>query len=76
VIAVLSDGEYGTDSAANIATDMLNTFHNVRIGLRVGIGGGVPSESHDIRLGDVMVGAPRGGEGGVFQYDFSKSIQC
>jgi nucleoside phosphorylase len=75
VIAVLPDGEYGTASAANVATNMLSTFHNVRIGLMVGIGGGVPSEKHDVRLGDVVVSAPRGGEGGVFQYDFGKSIQ-
>jgi hypothetical protein len=53
---------------------MLNTFHNIRIGLMLGIGGGVPSKSHDIRLDDVVVSAPRGGEGGVFQYDFGKSI--
>jgi nucleoside phosphorylase len=75
VIAVLPDGEYGTASAANVATNTLNTFHNIRIGLMVGIGGGVPSQSHDIRLGDVVVSAPRGGQGGVFQYDFGKSIQ-
>ncbi|KAJ5305108.1 uncharacterized protein N7443_004768, partial [Penicillium atrosanguineum] len=75
VIAKLPDGEYGTASAASVATDMLNSFHNIRIGLMVGIGGGVPSESHDIRLGDVVVGAPRGGKSGVLQYDFGKSIQ-
>lgn len=75
VIAVLPDGEYGTASAANVATNMLNSFHNVKIGLMVGIGGGVPSERHDIRLGDIVVSAPRGGEGGVFQYDFGKSVQ-
>lgn len=75
VIAVLPDGEYGTASAASVATNMLNSFHNIRVGLMVGIGGGVPSESHDIRLGDVVVSAPRGGESGVFQYDFGKSIQ-
>lgn len=75
VIAVLPDGEYGTASAANVATNMLNSFHNIRIGLMVGIGGGVPSEDHDIRLGDVVVSAPRDGGGGVFQYDFGKSIQ-
>jgi nucleoside phosphorylase len=75
VIAVLPDGEYGTASAASVATNMLNSFPNVRIGLMVGIGGGVPGEKHDIRLGDVVVSAPRNGEGGVFQYDFGKSIQ-
>lgn len=75
VIAVLPDGEYGTDTAASVATNMLNSFPNVRIGLMVGIGGGVPSTKHDVRLGDVVVSAPRDGNGGVFQYDFGKSIQ-
>ncbi|RYO78317.1 hypothetical protein DL764_010131 [Monosporascus ibericus] len=75
VVAVLPDGEYGTSSAASVATNMLHSFPNVRIGLMVGIGGGAPSEKHDIRLGDIVVSAPRDGEGGVFQYDFGKSIQ-
>ena len=75
VIAVLPDGEYGTASAASVARDMLHSFPNVRIGLMVGIGGGAPSQKHDIRLGDIVVSAPRDGNGGVFQYDFSKTIQ-
>ena len=41
----------------------------------VGIGGGAPSRKHDIRLGDIVVSAPRDGKGGVFQYDFGKTIQ-
>jgi nucleoside phosphorylase len=75
VIAVLPDGEYGTSSAASVARDMLHSFSNVRIGLMVGIGGGAPSPKHDIRLGDVVVSAPRDEKGGVFQYDFGKTIQ-
>ncbi|OAQ62928.1 ankyrin repeat domain-containing protein [Pochonia chlamydosporia 170] len=75
VIAVLPDGEYGTSSAANVATHMLHSFPNVRIGLMVGIGGGAPSSKHDIRLGDIVVSAPRDGESGVFGYDFGKAIQ-
>ncbi|KAL2810862.1 hypothetical protein BDW59DRAFT_168089, partial [Aspergillus cavernicola] len=75
VIAVLPDGEYGTAAAAMVATNMQNSFPNVRIGLLVGIGGGVPSERHDVRLGDVVVSAPRDGKGGVFQYDFGKTMQ-
>ncbi|TFB05511.1 Ankyrin repeat domain-containing protein 50 [Trichoderma ghanense] len=75
VIAVLPDGEYGIASAASVARDMLHSFPNVRIGLMVGIGGGAPSRNHDIRLGDVVVSAPRDGMGGVFQYDFGKTIQ-
>ncbi|KAL2861007.1 nucleoside phosphorylase domain-containing protein [Aspergillus lucknowensis] len=64
VIAVLPDGEYGTAVAATVATNMQNSFPNIQIGLLVGIGGGVPSERHDIRLGDVVVSAPRDGKGG------------
>jgi nucleoside phosphorylase len=75
VVAVLPDGEYGTSSAASVARDMLHSFPNIRIGLMVGIGGGAPSPKNDIRLGDVVVSAPRGGRGGVLQYDFGKTIQ-
>ncbi|KAI9773365.1 MAG: hypothetical protein M1840_007580 [Geoglossum simile] len=75
VIAVLPDGEYGISSAASVARDMLHSFPNIRIGLMVGIGGGAPSQKHDIRIGDVVVSAPRNGESGVFQYDFGKTIQ-
>jgi nucleoside phosphorylase len=75
VIAVLPNGEYGTASAAGVARDMLHSFPNVRIGLMVGIGGGAPSSEHDIRLGDIVVSAPRNGTSGVLQYDFGKTIQ-
>jgi len=75
VIAVLPDGEYGIASAASVARDMLHSFPNIRVGLMVGIGGGAPSPKHDIRLGDIVVSAPRDGKGGVFQYDFGKTIQ-
>jgi nucleoside phosphorylase len=75
VIAVLPDGEYGIAAAAGVARDMLHSFPNIRIGLMVGIGGGAPSPKHDIRLGDIVVSAPRDGKGGVFQYDFGKTIQ-
>jgi len=75
VIARLPDGEYGISAATSVARDMLHSFPNVKIGLMVGIGGGAPSRKKDIRLGDIVVSAPRNGEGGVFQYDFGKTIQ-
>jgi nucleoside phosphorylase len=75
VIAVLPDREYGTASAATVAANMLSSFPNVRIGLMVGIAGGAPNEKHDIRLGDIVVSAPQGKDGGVFQYDFGKTVQ-
>jgi nucleoside phosphorylase len=51
------------------------TFPSLRFGLMVGIGGGVPSYEHDIRLGDVVVSQPTGSFGGVIQYDFGKTVQ-
>ncbi len=75
VIAALPEWEYGIASAAGVAANMLSSFPNIRIGLLVGIGGGAPSTRHDIRLGDVVISAPRDGTGGVFQYDFGVALQ-
>lgn len=75
VIAILPKQEYGTNAAAAVARDMLRSFPNIKIGLMVGVGGGVPSVRHDIRLGDVVVSNPHNGLGGVFQYDFGKALQ-
>ncbi|KAK1991679.1 purine and uridine phosphorylase [Colletotrichum falcatum] len=75
VIAVLPNGDYGTATAAAVARDMLHSFPNIRLGLMVGVGGGAPSQKHDIRLGDIVVSSPRDGNSGVFQYDFGKTIQ-
>ena len=75
VIAVLPDGEYGLSSATGVANDMLNSFPDVRVGLMVGIGGGALSSENDIRLGDVVVSSPKNGTGGVYQYDYGKTVQ-
>jgi nucleoside phosphorylase len=74
VIATMPMGEYGIVSAARVAEEMQHTFPNIRIGLMVGIGGGVPTR-HDIRLGDIVVSNPGNGMGGVLQYDFGNTIQ-
>ncbi|PWY64383.1 purine and uridine phosphorylase [Aspergillus eucalypticola CBS 122712] len=60
-------------SAATVAIQMRSAFPSIRFGLMGGIGGGVPSPEHDIRLGDVVVGRPDNQCGGVVQYDFGKS---
>jgi nucleoside phosphorylase len=52
------------------------TFTALRFGLLVGIGGGVPSAEHDVRLGDVVVSKPTDTSGGVIQYDFGKTVQA
>jgi nucleoside phosphorylase len=75
VLACLPTGVIGTLSAARVANQMLQTFERIRFGLMVGIGGGVPSEENDIRLGDVVVSKPTGQSGGMIQYDFGKTVQ-
>jgi nucleoside phosphorylase len=75
VIAVLPRGTYGLSSAASVAANMLNSFPNIRVGLMVGIGGGAPTAKRDIRLGDVVVSSPENHTGGVYQYDYGKTIQ-
>lgn len=42
--------------------------------MMIGIGGGAPSEEHDIRIGDVVVSQPTGQLGGVIQHDFGKTM--
>ncbi|KAB8271024.1 hypothetical protein BDV30DRAFT_228526 [Aspergillus minisclerotigenes] len=72
VIASLPSGRYGTVTAATAAKQMLCSFPSIKFGLMVGIGGGIPSDDHDIRLGDVVVSQPTGAFGGVRQYDCGK----
>lgn len=66
---------YGTTSATAVALQISSAFPNVRCGLMVGIGGGVPSKAADIRLGDIVVSKPVGRFSGVVQYDFGKSLR-
>jgi nucleoside phosphorylase len=74
VIACLPTRVIGTESAANVATHLMDRFPNIKFGLMVGIGGGVPSRNADIRLGDVVVSQPSYGHGGVIQYDMGKRL--
>jgi nucleoside phosphorylase len=71
-IGYLPQGSQGTGAAATVATDMRRTFSSVQLRLLVGIGGGIPSQKNNIRLGDVVVGMPEGIHGGVVQYDLGK----
>lgn len=65
----------GTNQAGSAALHMHNSFENLRFILMVGIGGGIPSRRHDVRLGDVVVSMPSGEYGGVVQYDAGKFLQ-
>ncbi|KAH8172088.1 kinesin light chain [Sarocladium implicatum] len=74
ILTCLSAGKYGTISAAVTTTRLVMRFPALRVGLMVGIGGGVPSESVDIRLGDIAIGIPNGQHPGVVQYDLGKRL--
>ncbi|KAI6350942.1 hypothetical protein MCOR25_010261 [Pyricularia grisea] len=75
VIASLPAGRYGTTSVANTASKLLASVPSIRVGIMVGIGGGIarPNEGRDIRFGDIVVSQPYGTTGGVCQYDLVKA---
>jgi nucleoside phosphorylase len=74
VIACLPAGIIGNTPATTVASNMKRSFP-IKIGLMVGIGGGVPSKKIDIRLGDITVSQPTGSHGGVLQWDYGKTEQ-
>ncbi|KAL9572119.1 hypothetical protein ACKAV7_003836 [Fusarium commune] len=68
VIACLPMGQYGMNNAVTVLTHLIRTFTSIRLCLMVGIGGGMPREGFDIRLGDVVVGTK------VVQHDLGKIV--
>ncbi|PYH90696.1 purine and uridine phosphorylase [Aspergillus ellipticus CBS 707.79] len=65
----------GNSTAATVAAQMRMTFPNIRYGLLVGTGGGVPvvTEQGMVRLGHVVVSKPTGQSSGAIQYDRGKA---
>lgn len=81
IIATLPAGqEYGTGSAAALASQVKKFFPNLWFGLLVGVAAGLPNLSQcpplDIRLGDVLVGLPKGESAGLIAYDLGKETGC
>ncbi|KAF6808011.1 pfs domain-containing protein [Colletotrichum plurivorum] len=79
VIATLPAGqEYGTASAAALASHVNKAFPNLWFGLLVGVAAGLPNFSsdppRDIRLGDVLVALPVGDSAGLVGYDLGKAL--
>ncbi|KAI1870393.1 uncharacterized protein JN550_005321 [Neoarthrinium moseri] len=77
VIATFPAGqEYGTGSAAALASQIIKCFPHYWIGLLVGVAAGLPKLSgdtpRDIRLGDVLVSLPDGERAGIIAYDLGK----
>ncbi|KAL4735683.1 purine and uridine phosphorylase [Aspergillus similis] len=76
VVACLPAGVYGTTSATAAVSHLKSTYQNIRFGLMVGVGGGVPRGNPDIRLGDIVVSKPTDTSSGVIQYDYGKTLQA
>jgi nucleoside phosphorylase len=77
IIATLPAGqEYGTGSAAALASQVKKFFPNLWFGLLVGVAAGLPKltgpSPRDIRLGDVLVALPEGDSAGLIAYDLGK----
>ncbi|RYO92932.1 hypothetical protein DL762_001423 [Monosporascus cannonballus] len=77
IVATLPAGqEYGTGSAAALASQVKKFFPNLWFGLLVGVAAGLPNLTQspplDIRLGDVLVGLPTGESAGLIAYDLGK----
>ncbi|KAJ5988287.1 hypothetical protein N7481_003497 [Penicillium waksmanii] len=54
VIAYLPTDQYRIVNAANVATNIKRTFPAIRVGLMVGIGGGVPSKVDPSRIPSIL----------------------
>ncbi|KAF6812302.1 hypothetical protein CMUS01_13093 [Colletotrichum musicola] len=79
VIATFPAGqEYGTGSAAALASHVKTAFPNLWFGLLVGVAAGLPNllsdPPRDIRLGDVLVALPLGDSAGLVAYDLGKVV--
>ncbi|VUC23868.1 unnamed protein product [Clonostachys rosea] len=68
VIVNLPDGG-DKEAIAAIGQDFKTNFPNVRFGLNICIGGGVPMLPYDVRPGDVVVGIPTSAGPGMLLYD-------
>ncbi|KAI0908752.1 purine and uridine phosphorylase [Ustulina deusta] len=77
IIATLPAGqEYGTGSAAALASQAKKFFPNLWFGLLVGVAAGLPNllrkPARDIRLGDILVALPEGESAGLVAYDLGR----
>lgn len=69
VIAGLPQGRTGITSSAAVAAQMISIFPNIKVGLMVGIGSGIPQK---VQLGDVVIGAPIEGCPAVIQWGIGR----
>ena len=77
VMATAPAGDAGSVIAAQVMSEMRSFHPELKFCLLVSVGGAVPRpDTHDIRLGDLVVGIPDvdARHGGIVQYDFGQAI--
>ncbi|KAK5788629.1 hypothetical protein VI817_009587 [Penicillium citrinum] len=72
VLVCLPPNQIGPNYTTAVTIQMMITFPIIGFVLLVGTGGGIPSKSADIRLGDIVVSEPVNGHSAIIQYDFGK----
>jgi nucleoside phosphorylase len=79
IFTFIAGQEYGTASAAALASRIKTLFPSLRFGLLVGVAAGLPNHSRnppiDIRLGDVLVSLPTATSNGVVAYDLGRETE-
>ncbi|KKK20491.1 hypothetical protein ARAM_005192 [Aspergillus rambellii] len=71
LILCLHTGYLDGEGAAAAVMRMFQSFPSIRVGIMVGVGGGVPSAKNDIRRRDVVVGMSRShGTASHLHFDF------
>ena len=65
---------WGREFSLQMSLPGVIPFPNLRFGMLVGIGGGVPVKTDNgmIRLGDIVVSKPESGHSGAIQYDHGR----
>ncbi|GCB27650.1 hypothetical protein AAWM_10535 [Aspergillus awamori] len=71
-IAFFPAGEIGIGVAGYMASEVQRDLPNIKTGLLVGVGAGIPRYGHDLRLGDVVIATPTENNSGVLGYDMVK----
>ncbi|KAK5463020.1 hypothetical protein LTS15_002732 [Exophiala xenobiotica] len=73
-VAGFPSGEVGIGKAGAMAEAVIRDFKTLELGLLTGIGAAIPSNTRDIRLGDVAVADPEGQYPGIVAYDMVKVV--
>ncbi|KAJ5721581.1 uncharacterized protein N7483_009515 [Penicillium malachiteum] len=73
VIVSVPIGDYDPETPSPLPAWLKFRFHSIQFCIIAGIGSGVPSKEHDVRLGDIVVSEPGHGHNGAREYGLGKT---